>query len=414
MNNKSILDEYRTVIEAMRNEGKSNSEIAREVSSLYNFPTSEKSIRRAFKRWAKKSSASVKLVGNRAEIVTPSIRLVTDPEELMRELGLDPDQWVIPNVIVNRWGDVNDPNYQLKATLQNKKFILDNLIKPAEKVNLTPRVVPKPVAGAEYTGFFASDFHEPFSEPKLVDLFLQWVSEEKPDEGIIGGDLMDFPEQSRHRHKPEWAATAQQCVNSGYNLLVRLRVASKDTNLVFIPGNHDERIRNRVIDFNQDLCTVRPADKHDEPNMRSIWDIRNLLHLDELEISFIDPKGTYEYASYQIGRELAATHGWLVARQSGKSAANHLDELGHSVIHGHTHRLGSHFKTIYNADGTTRLLQAWEAGCMCQLKKGLGYSRAANWQQSFLTYSVNEEGYVHIEPAMFLDGKLYWRDKVYG
>lgn len=414
--NHSKLDEYRTQIEQLRNvQGYSNSEIVRELKLAYGIDTSEKSIRRAFKRWMKKETgASVKILGNLAEIVTPSTRLVTDPEELMRELGVAPEDWEVSSIIVNRWGDVNDPQYQLKASLKNKKDLINDLILPASDISYShDGTFKEPKVGENVLGFFASDFHEPFHEPKLFRAFLNWLNHNEPHEGVIGGDLMDFPEQSRHRHKPEWKAKARKCVNAGYLALLDIRTASEKTKLIFLPGNHDERIRNSIIDHNKDLFDLRPADKPGQSNARSVWDLRSLLHLDELGVTYIDPEGTYEYACYEVSSELGASHGWLVSGQSGKSAANHLDTLGHSVIHGHTHRLGFHYRTFYTPGGEPKLLQAVEAGCMCQMKKGLGYKRAANWQQAFVTYTITPEGYCHIEPAVFINDKLYWRNQVY-
>lgn len=411
--NYSKLDEYRSVIEQSRNRGQSNSQIARNLFEVHGVETSEKSIRRAFRRWGKLSGASVKIQGNLAEIVTPSTRLVTDPEELMRELGVEPEDWEISSIVVNRWGDVNDPSYQLKATLKNKN-VLDQLILPAADVSYRhDGVFKQPEVGENLLGFYASDFHEPFVEPKLFHALCRWINKHQPHEGIIGGDLPDFPAQTKHRYKPEWHASAQTCVNASYMALLDIRTSSEETKLIYMPGNHDERIRNSIIDYNQNLYELRPADKPGESDARSAWDLRNLFHLDELGITYVDPEGTYEYASYQISEELAAVHGWLVAKKSGQSAANHVEDLGHSVIHGHTHRMGFHYKTVFNADGTSRLLQGVEAGCMCQLKKGLGYSRASNWQQGFVTYTVSPSGYVHIEPAIFQNGKLYWRNEVY-
>lgn len=415
-NNHSKLDSYRDVIENMRNiEGKSNSEIARELLKFYDVSTSEKSIRRAFKRWLKKETgSSVKIHGNLAEIVTPSTRLVTDPEELMRELGVAPEDWEVSNIVVNRWGDVNDPNYQLKANLKNKKDLLDQLILPASDISYSHnKVFNVPKVGESLFGFFASDFHEPFSDPKLKKKFLNWLNRNKPHEGIIGGDLGDYPSQSRHRYKPEWRAKARDCVNASYLTLLDIRTASEETDLVFLPGNHDERIRNSIIDNNEDLFDLAPADKPGQPNARSVWDLRTLLHLEELAITYIDPEGNYEYASYEISKELAATHGWKVTGKSAKSAESHLETLGHSLIHGHTHRMGFYYKTIYTPNGGSKLLQGVEAGCMCIFDKGLGYARGANWQQGFVTYTVTPSGHVHIEPAIFYEDKLYWRNEVY-
>jgi UDP-2,3-diacylglucosamine pyrophosphatase LpxH len=402
----SKLDEYRSTVEAMKAEGKSN----REIAAFYD--TSEKSVRRALKRWARGDGVNFLVRDGKAVIETQSIDKAADPVVLMKEVGLSPDDWHIESVDTSKWGRVGDPQFSLKLhlkALNHPEFVLPAAYSP----NLAPRKYSKPEKGESELVVFASDFHAPFHDPTLFRQFIDWLALNQPHKVIVGGDLGDFPEQSRHRHKPEWQASAQKCVNTMYQILLAIRMACPNAEIVFLPGNHDERIRNAIIDNNAGLFELRPADEAGESKALPVWDLRSLLHLDKLGVSYIDPMGTYEYALHPISSKLAGTHGWIAKNKSGYSAAGTLESLGHSVIVGHTHRRGFYYETTYEIDGTPRDLVAVEAGCMCLHKKGLGYARAANWQQGFVTAVVHEDGTFAIEPAVHVNGKTLWRGQVY-
>src|ERR1044072_5031196 len=92
------LDDHKATVLAMKDEGKSNREIAAW------FETSEKSVRRALKRWAKGEGVNLQMHGDQAVIETQSMDKVTDPKELMREVGLDPKEWHQESIDVSKWG----------------------------------------------------------------------------------------------------------------------------------------------------------------------------------------------------------------------------------------------------------------------------------------------------------------------
>jgi hypothetical protein len=58
-------------------------------------------------------------------------------------------------------------------------------------------------------------------------------------------------------------------------------------------------------------------------------------------------------------------------------------------------------------------MQAVEAGCMCRIDGGLGYTVNPDWQAGFATAVVWPDGTHQIELATFVDGALRWRDQRY-
>jgi hypothetical protein len=94
---------------------------------------------------------------------------------------------------------------------------------------------------------------------------------------------------------------------------------------------------------------------------------------------------------------------------SGKAAtARLLEKFSVSVIQSHTHRLSLLMRTEHSEDEeeptTTRL--AAEAGCMCEVPEGLGYSAEPNWQNGFLLVHVWPDGDFHLDPIVYVPGRL--------
>lgn len=405
---ESPLDLHREFILKMKGDGESNRKIADELG------TSEKSVRRALKRFSRTGEVNVSIDKSGITIESNATRIVTDPEELMRELGVKPEEWDVDSVVVNRWGDAGDPQYQLKARLIHKRN-LDDLVLPAEiKPPVFRSKPPEPRKDEPHLAVILSDHHAPFFDERLHELTLRFLDVTKPEKGYHLGDLLDFPESSRHRHKPAFKASAKKCLDAGGNILYDLTSASIETSWEFVPGNHDFRIRNAIIDHNADLIGITPAKIPGigPEKLRPVLSLYNLLHFDALGVegALEDEADEYQYGQVLIAKNLAGKHGWLAKRGSGATALSTLQQLRYSVVVGHTHRQSIVHHSVPTIGGSSVTLTAAEAGCMCLTNKGLGYDPATDWQNGFLTAVVYPDGEFHLEPVTY-DGKsLYWRD----
>jgi hypothetical protein len=405
--NESKLDLFKDQIIEWKAENMNNEDI---VSRLMGFGvvTSRHSVRRALKRWKKDSGSTVKFDGDTGEVISPVMSTVTDPDTLMRELGVNPDEWACDDVVVNTWGDPGALCYQLKLRLKRRKPT--GLILPATPYTGFTTPSPREQKGNDYLSVVCSDFHAPFHDQHLQKLFCEWLYENKPGKGFNLGDLMDLPESSRHRKKPEFQASAKVCVDSGHQILSEHVQASPATMWEFIPGNHDWRIRNAIIEHNGDLIDLAPAG-----SSRPVYDLRELLHLDALGINFQDLDGDYEHGLVQITSKLGAVHGWYAPKNVGDAARKTLEHFGFSVLVGHTHKQSIIHHTFYEIDGKPKVLVAGEVGCMCLAdKRGLGYAPRPNWQNGFMTVTTRADGTFNVERAVYVNKRLYWRDQVYG
>jgi len=394
------LDTYRDSIEGWLEDGTSLTDVAKKLRRKYDVDTTRHSIRRAVKRWR---SNVISVDDKEATVVTNDYDL-GDIDRLLRDRNLDPEDWEVTNLRVNEWGE-NGENRQLRATFARRH---PTTIEPARVPSDYQRPRPKKSNEDSRLIVFVGDQQAPFHDKKLHETFLSFLAEEKPEEGILIGDTMDFPVISRHPSEPHTAATTQECIDSAYLIIRDYVQSSEGTYWTKLAGNHDERIRRTIIDNVPDLYDLKRADED-----TSIFDVGYLLRLDELGVEFINPEGSYKHSQVNVSPNLAARHGWVARKGSGASALATLDHLGYSIVVGHTHRQSRVHKTSYNIDGKPTTLTAVETGCMCSIVGGLGYAVNPDWQQGFATANVFGDGSFTIDLATFVDNKLYWRGKRY-
>lgn len=424
----SPLDAHQEKIEQLVAENRTNREIG-DVLREEGVPegTSERSIRRAKKRFGiddtkrveKPAPAGARISGDKAEITgKPTVKLNTK-EDLMRERGLDPEEWEVISMTINEWdgpikGGGKQPLKQLKIHLRRKVSV--ELAIPARVDG--PKFKPSK-SKSSYRGavtrkvVFVGDQQAPYFNEELHSAFLDFLLDYQPDEGVLIGDTIDLPDISRHPANPEKDCTTQECIDSGYLILRNYREAHEPTAWKKLAGNHDERLRRIQIDKVERVYGTRRAQvPGEEPELPAL-DVGHLLRLDELGIDYIRPDGDYEHTQINLSAHLAARHGWIARKGSGASALATLEHLGFSVVVGHTHRQSLVHKTRHDINGSISTLAACETGCMCQVEGGLGYTVTPDWQNGFATAEIWPDGTFKLDLATYVSGVLYHRDKRY-
>jgi hypothetical protein len=262
------------------------------------------------------------------------------------------------------------------------------------------------------TVVFLGDHHAPHHDKNLHLAVCEWLREFKPDRGIILGDLLDFDQLSRHRRTPEWTNDVQTTLDAAYGILRAYIEASPNTRWQMLDGNHEDRLRNSVLDHLSSMFGVSQAKEDPAEKLRPVLSTPFLLRLDELGIEWESPEGGYEHAQINITSELAARHGWIATKGSGVSALKTIDHLRYSVIVGHTHRQAIVHHTAHSIDGKPKTLLGCEAGTLATIERGLGYATSPDWQRGFATADVysGKPGLFKVDLATYVDGTLLWRD----
>jgi hypothetical protein len=405
-------DEVRNkVLELGRNQAAKhfgvNPSTFRDYLYRHNLPTKKEKLN--------KEGGSLTLKPDGVEVTSKASVDVSDPEKIVRERGLNPDDWDFVGLVVNEWDSpTGETLQQLKVQLKRKKA--DELILPARTDG--PKyesVTHKPKAGGSLY-VFPSDQQEPFSDPKLREKFFLFLEETQPDVVVNLGDTNDFPDISRYKSNPatEVNAKVQMCVQGSYDHIHTQRQILPDAEIVKLIGNHDVRLQDYVIERTPELFGLKRAQVPGIDEM-PVLSPEYLLRLDELGVNCIDPAGgQYEHGQYKVSKYLAARHGWVATKGSGSSALKTLEHLGYSVIIAHTHRQSLVHKTVHDIDGNKKVLAAAESGCLCQVEiDGLGYTPAPDWQQGFSTATVYPDGKFKIDLATYVSGDLFWRGNRY-
>lgn len=360
----------------------------------------------------RKENKKVEVKDNEATVVSSDYDL-SNPALLLRERGLDPNDWDITHLKVNEWdGPQGEPLKQLTVNVRKR---LTKLL-PTPGVTPNDWVAPpkKDLQPSEKKlVVFVGDQQAPHHDPDLHRIFCDWLSANQPQEGVLTGDTVDFPDVSRHPANPEWDHGVQSCVNAGYAILKDYVQASPNTRWTKLMGNHDERIRNKLLQQVSNLYDLRVADVDGQDPEPPVWCVSHLLRLKQLGIKFAEPNGGYTHAQVNVSKHLAARHGWVARKGSGASALTTLEQLGYSVVVGHTHRQSLVHKTTHDIDGSIQTLAAAETGCMCKIKDGLGYAVAPDWQNGFATATVWKDGTFKLDLATYANNVLRWRDSKY-
>lgn len=416
---QSPLDKHRKKVEQLLLAGSSISDAVRQLKKK-GVNTSDQSIRRAIKRWGwehasvEGEASELRLDEDNLDVIGAPSAQWTTPEDLLRDRGLDPEDWANDSFRVSEWEDVGGGvKHSLRAHYRRTKPV--NWVWPA-KFDSPPPVKKsrkaKPTSSTRLV-VFVGDQQAPYHDKNLHELFCQWLEYNHPDEGVHLGDLLDFPNISRHPTNPAWNATAQESLDAAYLIARDYVYSSPDTDWVMLEGNHEWRLKDKLLQTLPNFYGITPAEIPGEAKQEVVLSIPKLLHFDSLGIQYLHPNGKWTHAQHKVSDYLAARHGWLARKGSGATALETLKHMGHSIVVGHTHRQSIVTHTTYDIDGEPSTLTAAEAGAMCEIKEGLGHSVAVDWVQGFATATVHPDGRFRLEHGTYVNGELYWRDQRY-
>ncbi len=365
----------------------------------------------------KPERAGLRVNGDEATLVTEPSATLRTPEEAIRARGLDPNEWEVKSMVVNEWdamtSDKAHGDNRIVTMRQLKLFLAKRtpikFVFPAVETTYVAPQKWRPPNGSKLV-VLVGDQQAPYQDPQLHELFRTWLDRNRPHEGVLIGDTVDFPSISRHKDNPEWHVSVQECVNAGYLVLRDYVRASEGTRWKKLVGNHDERIRNELLNRAERLYNVHPADIPGEEPETDALSLNRLLHLKALGIELVIPKGNYTHAQVKLSEHLVVRHGWLVGANSADAS---LKALSHSLVVGHTHKQRITHRTVYDANGHPTVLTGVETGCMCRIEEGLGYAVDPSWVNGFATATIWQDGRFQIDLAKYVDGVLYWRKQRY-
>lgn len=379
--------------------------------------------------------AQVDIEGDKGTVTTPPTvdGVLQDPDQMIRDRGLDPEEWIISDngFRVNQYeGPAPKGADDAKITYYQTRFNIERRV-PESQIKVArsdgwkaPPRVRRLRHGQPKLVVVVGDQQAPFYDQQLHTLFCNWLRKNKPDEGVSLGDSVDLPDiRPGHRLDPENNAIVNECLQSGYDMFRGYVDSSPNTWWRKLIGNHDERLRNILLDTPnaRPLYKMRRPIGPDGSGGEELHSLSHAMRLDELGIDVIDPHGAYDLAQIKLSDKVAVKHGWIAQKGAGASALATLRHLGYSVLMGHTHRQSIVHDTKHEIGGSLRVLKAVETGCMCRVDQTPdedgriwpNYAVAPDWQQGFATVELWDNGFFQVDLATYVNGTLIWRDQIY-
>jgi hypothetical protein len=228
----------------------------------------------------------------------------------------------------------------------------------------------------------ASDFHFPLQDEMAVGIFLETIRQLKPERVILNGDLPDLLALSRYpkdvRHT--WGLAAEAEAYSAF-LYQLEEVLPKDARLYEIDANHSG---NGTESRWWRYLSERIPELLQHPRAKAEMTYQRWWHPDWSRIEMLPEMVLHD--------DLLITHGDMARKWGGYTAKAHSERYVNSVMHGHTHRMGSHVRRV-PAVGSRQeqVIRAYEIGCMCQLDPS--YTSVPDWAQGFAIVMGDEATY---------------------
>lgn len=255
-------------------------------------------------------------------------------------------------------------------------------------------------------------------DERAIEIMLSIVKDAQPEIIVMVGDNADFAELGKYVTTPAYQQTTQATIDRLTVLGFQLRSVAPDARIVWLAGNHEERLPKFLL---QNASAAFGLRKGDIPESWPVMSIPYLCRLDETNIEYMPG---YPASHVWITNKLKVIHGDKVA-SGGSTAHKFLATEKVSVIYGHIHRREWAERTRDDHDGPSTILAA-SPGCLARIDgavpstkggvdlDGRPVQRHEDWQQGLAVIPYDpESGRFVYEQIAIHDGWAMWRGKEY-
>lgn len=224
---------------------------------------------------------------------------------------------------------------------------------------------------------------KPLHDLRAMNAMLQFAKDFKPDEIILGGDMLDCGLISHHNHgKPgatEGLKLRADATELQDALLTPLECLGAKK-LVYIEGNHEAWL-NQLIEA--------------IPTLEGLLELDNILDLSNWKV--IPQGGQYDLGKLTFLHGDTVTGGEHVAKQA-------VINYERSVRFGHFHGFSAYTKST--PTDTKNPKTGMSIGCLCRKGPGYGKNKPNKWSNGFLYGYVDNAGYFNDYPITIIDGRF--------
>ena len=304
------------------------------------------------------------------------------------------------------------------------------VVQPGPQVKLPPvKAKSKPVSSYQtcvvlpdmQIGYFRNKEGqlEATHDEDAIDIAFSIIKDVKPDLIVMVGDNLDLPEFGKYRLSSAYALTTQASIDRATTLCAQIRSLAPHARIVWLSGNHEERLVNYVIDNAKSAFALR---KGNTPDSWPVLSVPYLCRFDEFGIEFVPG---YPAGQFWINQRLRVIHGTKV-RSNGSTAHAYLSTEKTSVLYGHIHRREWAERSRSDWDGPKTVMAASPGtlarcdGTVPSTKGGLDLDGrpmtvVEDWQQGvgIVTFEPGD-GQFWYEQVPFHGGEAFFRGKLYG
>ena len=258
----------------------------------------------------------------------------------------------------------------------------------------------------------------PTHDESAITLCLSAIRELQPEVVVCVGDMIDAPEFGKYRLSPAFALTTQASIDRATTFAAELRVCAPDADIVWLAGNHEERITNAALD---NLKAAFGLKKGNDPSGLPVLSVPYLCRFDDCGVRYL---AGYPASSYWINEKIKVIHGNRV-RSGGSTAHAYLANEKCSVIYGHIHRREWAERSREDFDGAKTIMAA-SPGTLARTDGAVPSTRGGldvdgrplpvveDWQQGFgvVTFQPGDNAFWYEQVAIH-NAQAWFRGKLY-
>lgn len=198
------------------------------------------------------------------------------------------------------------------------------------------RPIVSKVSGKAKRVLVLPDAHYPHQDPAAMGCVFHAIEVWNPDEVVILGDWLDAAAFSAHSKRSfietEGADFLETEVGPCNSALDRIQ-GKKDRPVVFLEGNHCNRIERAALAMGGDLGKALYKLASPERVLRHRVNSEGEPGTKRKNFTWVPYLKSWEHSHYKITKDLIAVHGWSIAKNAAKV---HLDLVRScSIVHGH-------------------------------------------------------------------------------
>lgn len=361
-----------------------------------------------------KDGVHLSVKGDTAEAVAKGESIRTLPQ-LIAAAEIDLTRWIVDSWKANTWemgsGDGEKIRlWQVKANLKRRPPWVVDPVRPIRHLKRkrsraggsrdAALVIPDSQNGYRWDTRHRN--LDPLHDRRCWDLAVQVAQRVQPSIILLLGDMLDLaPWSTKYADGADLRGTTQPTLAELHWWLAQLRLASPGARILYLEGNHEDRIAKALRQLLAEAEGVRPAGEEDGPAMLSV---ERLLNLESIDVEYVGP---YD-AEHWLWDTVRVHHGEKVRAKGGATASAVVSAASHSEIFGHVHRLELACRTLHGPEGE-RTLWAMSPGTIARIDGAVpsAVSRV-DWQQGLAVIERDASGRLYPQLLTIEDGRTCW------